>query len=173
MVSYASGTSEGFEGTDLAALSHLERPVLPEASWASVRLVQPSESKNRLIFSFLHIALRLCKQAFNADCYIQKKVEIDISTHFCFTRFPELSACGERGIRTPGASQLNGFQDRRNRPLCHLSSSECACRMNDACQRPWATAIPPLSSKPRASRMMFFRNRVQKYCFFFKYTNFL
>ena len=28
---------------------------------------------------------------------------------------------GERGIRTPGASQLNGFQDRRNRPLCHLS----------------------------------------------------
>ena len=28
---------------------------------------------------------------------------------------------GERGIRTPGALQLNGFQDRRNRPLCHLS----------------------------------------------------
>ena len=28
---------------------------------------------------------------------------------------------GERGIRTPGASQLNGFQDRRDRPLCHLS----------------------------------------------------
>ena len=28
---------------------------------------------------------------------------------------------GKRGIRTPGASQLNGFQDRRNRPLCHLS----------------------------------------------------
>ena len=33
-----------------------------------------------------------------------------------------LLCCGERGIRTPGASQLNGFQDRRNRPLCHLSS---------------------------------------------------
>ena len=30
---------------------------------------------------------------------------------------------GERGIRTPGASQLNGFQDRRNRPLCHLSNA--------------------------------------------------
>ena len=29
--------------------------------------------------------------------------------------------CGERGIRTPGTSQYNGFQDRRNRPLCHLS----------------------------------------------------
>jgi hypothetical protein len=28
---------------------------------------------------------------------------------------------GERGIRTPGTSRFNGFQDRRNRPLCHLS----------------------------------------------------
>ena len=35
--------------------------------------------------------------------------------------------CGERGIRTPGASQLNGFQDRRNRPLCHLSF-EIGCK---------------------------------------------
>ena len=29
--------------------------------------------------------------------------------------------CGKRGIRTPGGVTLNGFQDRRNRPLCHLS----------------------------------------------------
>ena len=28
---------------------------------------------------------------------------------------------GERGIRTPGTLQYNGFQDRRDRPLCHLS----------------------------------------------------
>jgi hypothetical protein len=28
---------------------------------------------------------------------------------------------GERGIRTPGSLTFNGFQDRRNRPLCHLS----------------------------------------------------
>ena len=34
--------------------------------------------------------------------------------------------CGERGIRTPGTSQYNGFQDRRNRPLCHLS--KCGCK---------------------------------------------
>ncbi len=32
-----------------------------------------------------------------------------------------LPFCGERGIRTPGTSQFNGFQDRRIRPLCHLS----------------------------------------------------
>lgn len=28
---------------------------------------------------------------------------------------------GEKGIRTPEGFHLNGFQDRRNRPLCHLS----------------------------------------------------
>ncbi len=30
---------------------------------------------------------------------------------------------GERGIRTPGPVTVNGFQDRRNRPLCHLSAA--------------------------------------------------
>ena len=35
--------------------------------------------------------------------------------HFC--------ACfrGRRGIRTPGPVKVNGFQDRRIRPLCHPS----------------------------------------------------
>ena len=37
----------------------------------------------------------------------------------CFT----ILSSGETGIRTPGASQHNGFQDRRNRPLCHLSKT--------------------------------------------------
>jgi hypothetical protein len=32
--------------------------------------------------------------------------------------------CGERGIRTPGTSRYNGFQDRRIRPLCHLSERD-------------------------------------------------
>ena len=30
---------------------------------------------------------------------------------------------GERGIRTPGSVTFNGFQDRRIRPLCHLSGA--------------------------------------------------
>ena len=34
------------------------------------------------------------------------------------------NTCGGRlGIRTPGRSHVNGFQDRRNRPLCQ--PSEC------------------------------------------------
>jgi DNA mismatch repair protein MutS2 len=31
--------------------------------------------------------------------------------------------CGETGIRTPGTSRYNGFQDRRYRPLSHLSET--------------------------------------------------
>jgi hypothetical protein len=46
-----------------------------------------------------------------------------------FSRFQNKNApfqgqfcvCGERGIRTPGPVTVNGFQDRRIRPLCHLS----------------------------------------------------
>lgn len=30
---------------------------------------------------------------------------------------------GEGGIRTPGPLRANGFQDRRNRPLCHFSGT--------------------------------------------------
>ena len=30
---------------------------------------------------------------------------------------------GEGGIRTPGPVTVNGFQDRRIRPLCHLSAT--------------------------------------------------
>ncbi len=36
---------------------------------------------------------------------------------------------GERGIRTPGGITLNGFQDRRNRPLCHLSGGKSTKKM--------------------------------------------
>lgn len=36
----------------------------------------------------------------------------------------KLYFCGERGIRTPGGVTLNGFQDRRIRPLCHLSAAK-------------------------------------------------
>ena len=37
---------------------------------------------------------------------------------------PDFLLCGERGIRTPGPLTVNGFQDRRNRPLCHLSAAK-------------------------------------------------
>ena len=32
-----------------------------------------------------------------------------------------LFECRGGGIRTPGTSRFNGFQDRRDRPLCHSS----------------------------------------------------
>ena len=54
----------------------------------------------------------LCKQVCNGPSWHTKKPE-DFHLPVLF--------CGEGGIRTPGSSQINGFQDRRNRPLCHLS----------------------------------------------------
>ena len=42
---------------------------------------------------------------------------------------------GEGGIRTPGTLRLSGFQDRRDRPLCHLSG----------CREPTFRLQPPLS----------------------------
>ena len=39
----------------------------------------------------------------------------------CFAFFCKIFS-GERGIRTPGPVTVNGFQDRRIRPLCHLSN---------------------------------------------------
>ena len=45
-----------------------------------------------------------------------------------------LSIGGETGIRTPGASQHNGFQDRRNRPLCHLSFCLRTCALQKCCK---------------------------------------
>ena len=43
---------------------------------------------------------------------------------------PLIFLSGKRGIRTPGTFQYFGFQDRRNRPLCHLSFAfgEKACK---------------------------------------------
>ena len=64
------------------------------------------------------------------DC-IQRKIVVrpcPTTISSCFEGFRDdhfavilKPLCGERGIRTPGTSQFNGFQDRRNRPLCHLS----------------------------------------------------
>ena len=46
-----------------------------------------------------------------------------------------LAYCGKGGIRTPGASQHGGFQDRCNRPLYHLSSACNEVSFSKAMQR--------------------------------------
>jgi hypothetical protein len=47
-----------------------------------------------------------------------------------FTLIKKIS--GERGIRTPGPVTVNGFQDRRIRPLCHLSAAKIGAWSNMA-----------------------------------------
>ena len=49
------------------------------------------------------------------------------------TRYADFG--GERGIRTPGASQHGGFQDRCNRPLYHLSFVRDKLRVSKRVQR--------------------------------------
>ena len=51
---------------------------------------------------------------------IWRTLKRKISATCCFsTRYADFG--GERGIRTPGTSRYDGFQDRCNRPLYHLS----------------------------------------------------
>ncbi len=57
----------------------------------------------------------------------QKKIVLKIGTiygtNFCILLNTSLLG-GERGIRTPEPFQVNGFQDRRIQPLCHLSGDK-------------------------------------------------
>ncbi len=53
-----------------------------------------------------------------AQIWRSYKKKISVTCWFS-TRYADFG--GERGIRTPGGVTLNGFQDRRIRPLCHLS----------------------------------------------------
>lgn len=65
---------------------------------------------------------------------------------------------GERGIRTPGGVTLNGFQDRRNRPLCHLSEMNvCILRR---LLRDFASAKVRLFSQYHAIRAIFSQKKI-------------
>ena len=97
---------EGFEGTDLATLAHLERP-------ASATGILGNTKEEIALQYFFFVSTHISIQ--QVDVYMPIYKIRALSDSFF------ILCCGERGIRTPGASQLNGFQDRRNRPLCHLS----------------------------------------------------
>src|ERR1700690_4236387 len=57
---------------------------------------------------------------------------------------------GEGGIRTPGALRLSGFQDRRDRPLCHLS-----CRAQNRRETPRLSSfLARTSPTPRRGRRL-------------------
>ena len=48
---------------------------------------------------------------------------------------------GERGIRTPGPLRVNGFQDRRDRPLRHLSSGANRVKQVEAVLYDWCHCL--------------------------------
>ena len=51
---------------------------------------------------------------------VTKQKDVEILRHLLASFW----FCGKRGIRTPGPVKINGFQDRRIRPLCHLSATK-------------------------------------------------
>ncbi len=59
--------------------------------------------------------------------FSESKEQKKVCKSTTYTLFEQLRTVlsGERGIRTPGPVTVNGFQDRRIRPLCHLSLRGC------------------------------------------------
>ena len=56
------------------------------------------------------MSLKIKKARNSMICELLTSFDIDLS--------------GERGIRTPGPVTVNGFQDRRFKPLSHLSGAK-------------------------------------------------
>ena len=58
--------------------------------------------------------------------FSESKEQKKVCKSTTYTLFEQLRTVlsGERGIRTPGPVTVNGFQDRRIRPLCHLSAAK-------------------------------------------------
>ena len=123
-------------------------------------------------FLFFVHSSSLMKASFQRYLLYTKKVEIDISTHFCFHSVSRaLRLRRERDSNPRSLSAQRFSRPPQSTTLPSLLRRNALVALT-AALRHWATAIPPLSSKPRASRMMFFRNRVQKYCFFLNCANF-
>ena len=89
--------------------------------WFTLQKISNIVHKDFIRYRFLYglyryINLNLYK---NTRLYI-----IGCKTGYLFCNLLIFSVyCGETGIRTPGSVTFNGFQDRRNRPLCHLSKT--------------------------------------------------
>ena len=64
---------------------------------------------------------------------------------------------GEGGIRTHGYLRISGFQDRRNRPLCHLSAAEDSSRPGP----PRGRLRRASGESPRCWRRSRFRGRLR------------
>ena len=81
--------------------------VIPKGGSPAKGFKQPQQAVDFFV-SYIGLQINL------HQCWIQKK-----QCSLTWALFE--SFCGKGGIRTPGPVKVNGFQDRRIRPLCHLS----------------------------------------------------
>ena len=65
----------------------------------------------------------------------------------------------ERGIRTPGPFTVNGFQDRRIKPLCHLSKKRQATYIAPL-QPNYLCCLPTLEDLQGAGRIRLARTKI-------------
>ena len=65
------------------------------------------------------------------DCILRSHREIhsDLQKQKPTNAKASVGEGGERGIRTPGPVTVNGFQDRRFKPLSHLSGAKIGARV--------------------------------------------
>ena len=96
------------------------------------RLVQAPGARNKLIYytsikqrEHNHSCCQLCFEARFTS--VASLLGVLTQPFYLLSKPNSPVESGKRGIRTPGTFPYFGFQDRRNRPLCHLSS-EKACK---------------------------------------------
>ena len=91
--------SEGFEGTDLASLAHLETLILARSvlSREKSRYQCLTQTRNRLtsVDLFVHQQGILSKLLYPVSAQIKNESKILSFFLFATARFPELSACGK------------------------------------------------------------------------------
>ena len=110
------------------------------------------------------ISVSLCVAKKNAATFGRSVpiVEVSLSTR---------NFSGKRGIRTPGPSQVNGFQDRRIRPLCHLSMRQSVCCINMPFFFDFANIGRFCDIAKKKCQFQLFIGHIVPICFFFVYLH--
>ena len=69
-------------------------------------------------------------------------LEGSCSIQLSYGRICDRGRGGEGGIRTPGRLPVSGFQDRRNRPLCHLSGVTGRSNLENVVRKQESNTLP-------------------------------
>ena len=153
---------EGFEGTDLARWKEWERDFFvipnlchghPEQAFGSSNQVKAK--RTLLSFSFFVHSSSLMKASFQRCLLYTKKVEIDISTHFCFHSVSRVLRLRRERDSNPRNLSVQRFsRPPQSTTLPSLLRRNWLARKKLAL-RVWLAAVAPLNSGSRSPRYIF------------------